>query len=120
MAVARRAARRLGGRLTVHERFGTATVATDGFAFDLAGARRERYERPGALPEVELGATLGEDLGRYAFRPFSYNFSPKAKGKQTIMARAFNKLGQGQPAELIQNPAGYHHNVMHSVTLNVA
>jgi tRNA nucleotidyltransferase (CCA-adding enzyme) len=51
----------------VHERFGTATVASDGFAFDLAGARRERYDRPGALPGVELGATLGEDLARRDF-----------------------------------------------------
>ena len=67
VAVARRAARRLGGRVTVHDRFGTATVASDGFAFDLAGARRESYPRPGALPEVELGASLREDLARRDF-----------------------------------------------------
>src|SRR3954452_11860103 len=42
VAVARRAARRLGGRVTVHERFGTATVEADAATFDLAGARRER------------------------------------------------------------------------------
>jgi tRNA nucleotidyltransferase (CCA-adding enzyme) len=65
--VARRAARRLGGRLTVHDRFGTATVSAGGFAFDLAGARRERYPRPGALPEVTLGASLREDLARRDF-----------------------------------------------------
>jgi tRNA nucleotidyltransferase (CCA-adding enzyme) len=65
--VARRAARRLGGRLTVHDRFGTATVSNDGFSFDLAGARRETYPRPGALPEVELGATLRDDLARRDF-----------------------------------------------------
>jgi tRNA nucleotidyltransferase (CCA-adding enzyme) len=67
VAVARRAAERLGGRVTVHERFGTATVEAPGATFDLAGARRERYERPGALPHVELGATLREDLGRRDF-----------------------------------------------------
>src|ERR671929_985571 len=50
-AVARRAAARLGGTAVVHERFGTATVTADGYSFDLAGARRERYPRPGALPE---------------------------------------------------------------------
>jgi tRNA nucleotidyltransferase (CCA-adding enzyme) len=70
LAVARRAARRVGGELTVHERFGTATVRADGFEFDLAAARRETYPRPGALPEVELGASLEEDLGR---RDFSVN-----------------------------------------------
>ena len=67
VAVARRAAERLGGNVTVHDRFGTATVAAPGATFDLAGARRERYERPGALPDVELGASLAEDLERRDF-----------------------------------------------------
>ncbi|HET9740327.1 MAG TPA: hypothetical protein VFP78_19605, partial [Solirubrobacteraceae bacterium] len=67
LAVARRAAERAGGRVTVHERFGTATVTAPETTFDLAGARRERYPRPGALPEVELGATLREDLERRDF-----------------------------------------------------
>ena len=65
-------------------------------------------------------ATLGEDLGRYAFRTFSFSFTPKAKGKQTVMARATNKIGQGQTTELIANPAGYHNNVVHGITLDVA
>ena len=67
LAVARRAAARLGGEACEHERFGTATVRGAGTAFDLAGARRETYARPGALPEVELGATLEEDLARRDF-----------------------------------------------------
>jgi tRNA nucleotidyltransferase (CCA-adding enzyme) len=67
VGVARRAAERVGGRLTVHERFGTATVRTGDFAFDLAGARRETYERPGALPTVHLGATIEQDLARRDF-----------------------------------------------------
>ena len=70
VAVARRAAERVGGALTVHDRFGTATVLADGFAFDLAGARRETYSRPGALPDVQLGASIEEDLAR---RDFSVN-----------------------------------------------
>jgi hypothetical protein len=65
-------------------------------------------------------ARLGEDLGRFAFRTFSYDLSPKRRGKQTVMARATNKIGQTQTTELIHNPAGYHHNVVHSVTFNVA
>src|SRR5919106_1383939 len=67
VAVARRAAARTGGDVVVHDRFGTATVTAPEATFDLAGARRERYERPGALPEVELGATLREDLERRDF-----------------------------------------------------
>src|SRR3954447_11728141 len=61
-AVARRAAERLGGQVRVHDRFGTATVRSGGTAFDLAAARRESYERPGALPHVRLGARIEEDL----------------------------------------------------------
>jgi tRNA nucleotidyltransferase (CCA-adding enzyme) len=58
------AADRLGGTITAHGRFGTATVETpDGCRFDLVRARRETYLRPGALPEVEPAA-LDEDLRR--------------------------------------------------------
>ena len=65
-------------------------------------------------------ATLGEDLGRYAFRTWSYNLTPRSRGKENVRARATNKIGQTQTTELIHNPAGYHHNVVHSVTLDVA
>jgi DMSO/TMAO reductase YedYZ molybdopterin-dependent catalytic subunit len=65
-------------------------------------------------------ATLGENLGPYAFRTFSFNISPRGRGRQVISARAFNKIGQGQTTELIQNPAGYHHNVIHAVSIEVA
>ena len=60
-------ARRTGGRVIAHERFGTATVELPGATFDLTSARREHYERPGALPTVELGASLREDLERRDF-----------------------------------------------------
>jgi tRNA nucleotidyltransferase (CCA-adding enzyme) len=70
VAVARRAAARVSGTLTVHERFGTATVRAEGYEFDLAAARTETYPRPGALPDVRLGASIAEDLGR---RDFSVN-----------------------------------------------
>jgi hypothetical protein len=62
-------------------------------------------------------AALGEDLGKYSFRTWS--FPLKASGKVTVMARASNVIGQTQTPALIHNPAGYHHNVVHSVALNV-
>jgi len=61
-------------------------------------------------------AQLGEDLGKFALRTWSYGFTPKA-GRQSVMARATNAIGQTQTAELIPNPAGYHHNLMQSITL---
>ena len=64
-------------------------------------------------------AKLGEDLGRFAFRTFSYAFTPRKKGRQTVMARAANKIGQSQTTDLILNPAGYHHNVIQSLALHV-
>ena len=62
-------------------------------------------------------AQLGEDLGRYAFRPWSFELGAK-RGKNTVMANAINAIGQTQTAALIFNPAGYHNNVMQNITLN--
>lgn len=49
-----------------HVRFGTATIAFDGSRVDLTRSRRERYQRPGALPDVEP-APIRADLGRRDF-----------------------------------------------------
>lgn len=59
----------------------------DGFTYDLARARRERYPAPGALPEVEP-APLAEDLLRRDF---------------TINAAAVS-LGGERPGELTAAP----------------
>ena len=61
-------------------------------------------------------ATLGQDNGRFALRPWSFVFSAK-KGKNSVTINATNKLGQSQTSELIFNPAGYHNNVMQNITL---
>ena len=61
-------------------------------------------------------AKLGDDLGRFAFRPWSFDIAAKA-GKNSVMVNATNKIGQSQTSELIFNPAGYHNNVMQSITL---
>ena len=58
--------RRLGGDISVHERFATATVRFGGVELDLATARGETYPRPGALPEVRP-APLAQDLARRDF-----------------------------------------------------
>lgn len=63
-------------------------------------------------------ATLSDDAGRFSFRQWRYRFTPAKPGRYSVMAKATNKLGQTQTSDLIQNPAGYHHNVMHRVTLN--
>jgi DMSO/TMAO reductase YedYZ molybdopterin-dependent catalytic subunit len=65
-------------------------------------------------------ATLGNGMGRFAFRGWSLAMTPRTGGKLSIMARASNRIGQTQTAELVQNPAGYHHNVISRVTVEVA
>ncbi|MGI8569171.1 MAG: molybdopterin-dependent oxidoreductase [Methylocella sp.] len=65
-------------------------------------------------------AALGEDPGKFAFRPWSYDFTPVARGKLALTARATNKIGQIQTREPIPNPAGYNNNVVQSVTLDVS
>jgi hypothetical protein len=64
-------------------------------------------------------ATLGEDLGRYAFRPFGLALPAGVKGRLTILSRASNRIGQTQTSQLIQNPAGYHNNMIQSLTIEV-
>ena len=63
-------------------------------------------------------ASLGSDLGRFAFRTFSFTAPPLAAGAHKVSVRAANKKGQTQVTELILNPAGYHHNVVQTLTLN--
>jgi len=64
---ARELSRSWEGRIKSHEKFRTAVVIlTDGFKIDVATARREFYEYPAALPEVEL-SSIKKDLYRRDF-----------------------------------------------------
>ena len=61
-------------------------------------------------------ARLGQDLGRFALRPWSFDLSAK-RGKNSVMVNATNKIGQSQASQLIFNGAGYHNNVMQNIAL---
>jgi len=64
-----------------HAKFGTANVSMpDGFKLDIATARMERYESPGALPLVEL-SSLKRDLLR---RDFTINTLAVYLNKRTL------------------------------------
>jgi DMSO/TMAO reductase YedYZ molybdopterin-dependent catalytic subunit len=65
-------------------------------------------------------AALGNDLGRFAFRPWSYRFTADSAGTRTILARATNRLGETQVDTLIFNPAGYHNNVIRPTSVIVS
>jgi len=67
IAFARALASTLGGRVTPHEKFGTAVVLYgDEGRIDVVTTRTEFYDAPGALPTVER-AGLREDLFRRDF-----------------------------------------------------
>jgi DMSO/TMAO reductase YedYZ molybdopterin-dependent catalytic subunit len=90
-------------------------VAISGLAWDGGyGIRSVAASTDGG--ETWSSATLGEDLGRFAFRPWRFELEAKS-GKNTVTVNATNKIGQTQTAALLFNPAGYHNNVMQSVTL---
>ena len=91
-------------------------VTVSGIAWDGGyGIRNVEASSDGGKTWTE--AKLGQDLGRFAFRPWSYDITAR-RGKNTVTVRATNAIGQTQTATLILNPAGYHHNVMQTITLN--
>ena len=67
LGFAARLARELGSTVLLHRRFGTAVLSLpDGERLDVAKARAEEYEKPGALPRVRVGS-IEEDLARRDF-----------------------------------------------------
>jgi DMSO/TMAO reductase YedYZ molybdopterin-dependent catalytic subunit len=94
-------------------------IAVSGLVWD-AGYGIHSVEVSSDGGKTWSSAQLGEDLGRYAFRTWTYNVTSRDRGKLTVMARAANRIGQTQATQLNPNPAGYHHNVIQSITLNAA
>lgn len=66
VTLAERVAESLGGEVSTHPRFMTASVALTDLRIDIATARSESYSRPGALPKV-TPANLNDDLFRRDF-----------------------------------------------------
>jgi tRNA nucleotidyltransferase (CCA-adding enzyme) len=54
------------GKITTHPRFYTAKLQWDNWSVDLATARSETYEKPGALPTVKP-SSIDDDLSRRDF-----------------------------------------------------
>lgn len=59
-------ARAIGAAAGIETRFGTLSLNRDGYRYDLARTRSERYPHPGALPEV-APAAIEADLSRRDF-----------------------------------------------------
>lgn len=66
-----------------------------------------------------LTAKLGQDLGRYAFRPWTLQVDLPA-GQHVIRVKATGNDGGEQPMEPRWNPAGYMRNVVESTRVTAA
>jgi DMSO/TMAO reductase YedYZ molybdopterin-dependent catalytic subunit len=64
-------------------------------------------------------AQLERDAGNFSWRRFSFAFRPEQAGQVVVSVRATGKQGETQSPTLIWNPAGYHNNVPHQVTVQV-
>jgi DMSO/TMAO reductase YedYZ molybdopterin-dependent catalytic subunit len=91
-------------------------VAVSGMAWD-GGYGISKVEVSTDGGKTWSSAKLGQDLGKYAFRPWSLDLHVK-RGKTTVMVTATNTIGQTQVSKLLFNGAGYHNNVMQSITLS--
>jgi hypothetical protein len=90
-----------------------------GFAFDGGnGIREVLFSEDGGKSWRE--AELGDDLGRYSFRTWKTNFTPKEARQYSLQVRAVNRLGEGQPTEALWNPAGYMRNVIETTKVTVS
>jgi len=86
------------------------------------------WDRGAGIAKVEVSvdsgsswapAALGRDLGRYSFRAFSLSVPVREEGARVVMARATSATGETQVNELIHNPAGYHHNVIQRIYIEI-
>lgn len=64
-------------------------------------------------------ATLGRDLGRFAWREFSMPLDTTTAGSFQIAVRASSRNGARQPDALTFNPSGYHDNIVQTVNVEV-
>lgn len=94
-------------------------LAVNGIAWD-AGYGIQAVEISLNRGKSWQAAALGADAGRFSFRPWRFSFTPSRTSAYTLTVRATNRIGQSQTAELILNPAGYHHNVMQTITVHAA
>jgi DMSO/TMAO reductase YedYZ molybdopterin-dependent catalytic subunit len=103
-----------GDRVEAGQRLTVRGIAFDG-GYGIAGVR---FSDDGGQTWRE--ATLGRDLGKYAFREWTIPFAAMRAGTYELKACAFNRIGQSQPIEPLWNPPGYMRNVVETVRVTAA
>lgn len=64
-------------------------------------------------------AALDKDLGRFAWRGFRWPIDVSRVGPIGLTVRARSRDGARQPDRLTANPAGYHHNAVQTLALEI-
>ncbi len=63
--------------------------------------------------------SLGKDLGKYAWRQWTYTWHPKKSGKYTLLVKATDSIGESQPFDSLWNPAGFMRNNIEKIKVTV-
>ena len=93
-------------------------IQVRGVAWD-GGAGIAKVEVSTDTGSTWQAANLGKDMGRFSFREFSLSAPARETGGRVVMARATSRSGETQVEQLIHNPAGYHHNVIQRIYVEV-
>jgi sulfite oxidase len=94
-------------------------VVVSGFAWSGGGAYATRVDISIDGARTWHPARLGDLIGNFSWRPYTFAFTPTATGQVVVMARAQDSLGAVQPDVPPWNPGGYIWNGIHKVTLEV-
>jgi DMSO/TMAO reductase YedYZ molybdopterin-dependent catalytic subunit len=103
-----------GGRLPRDRRAGLS-----GWAWD-SGSGIAAVEISTDAGQSWRPASLGRELGRFAWRGFNWPVDTSKAGPVNFLVRAVSRSGARQPERLTPNPSGYHHNQVLSLALEVA
>jgi DMSO/TMAO reductase YedYZ molybdopterin-dependent catalytic subunit len=95
-----------------------APVPLSGIAFD-GGSGIARVAVSADDGGSWMEAKLGQDLGRYSFRPWSIPVTLPS-GRHALKVRATSVAGETQPMEALWNPAGYMRNVVETIGVEAA
>jgi DMSO/TMAO reductase YedYZ molybdopterin-dependent catalytic subunit len=96
------------------------SIEVRGMAWD-GGSGLERVELSADRGATWKPARLGEDLGKYSLRPWSFMVRvPGSAATVPVWVRATSRNGTTQPMEPVPNPAGYHNNRIQTLDLVVA
>jgi sulfite oxidase len=95
-------------------------VKVEGFAWSGDGAYVTRVEISTDGGHSWRDAVLGSNVGKFAWRSFTYAWMPNASGRATVLARAHDNKGAVQPRISPWNPGGYLWNAIQRIDVEVA